>query len=336
MQPLARRSHYAPGEGKDAMLFLAAALALLVGLSLGLLGGGGSILTVPILRYVLGIEGHQAIALSLLVVGTTSLAAVVPHARRGHVRFRTGILFGSAGMAGAYLAGRVAPLVPAALLLSAFALMMFATAFAMLRSRPVVSATVAAEADGAAHELPVGKVLVEGVIVGAVTGFVGAGGGFLVVPALVLLGKLPMKLAVGTSLVVIAMKSLAGLAGFAGHIPIDWTLGLTLSGAAIAGSLLGSALVNRIRPAALRTGFGWFVVAMAFFILTQELMHFLSGQPSLVLSLTVAATGTLSLVLLRRHGARLCARRNRSTTAPPATNAPQIDVLVPVASKDRG
>lgn len=278
------------------MLILAAALALVVGVSLGLLGGGGSILTVPILRYVLGMEAHQAIALSLLVVGTTSLAAVIPHARRGRVRFRTGIAFGLAGMVGAYLAGRVAHYVPATLLLCAFALVMFATAFAMLRRPAAAQATVAVES---CRDIPVAKVLVEGVVVGAVTGFVGAGGGFLVVPALVLLGKLPMELAVGTSLVVIAMKSLAGFAGFLGTTTVDWTLGFTLSAAAIAGSVVGGALAGRAKPAALRTGFGWFVVAMAFFILMQELLPLLGGRPSLVLAVIVSASCTMSLALLR-------------------------------------
>jgi hypothetical protein len=340
------------------MLFVAAALALLVGLSLGLLGGGGSILTMPILRYVLGMEAHQAIALSLLVVGTTSLAAVVPHARRGRVRFRTGIVFGLAGMVGAYLAGRIAHLLPAALLLSAFALMMFATAFAMLRKRP--AAERGPDAPGSSLDLPVAKVLVEGVIVGAVTGFVGAGGGFLVVPALVLLGKMPMEIAVGTSLVVIAMKSMAGFAGFLSSTPVDWTLGLTLSAAAMIGSVLGAALASRARPAALRTSFGWFVVAMGCFILTQELPPLLGGKASLVLSLAVSATSTGALALLRRELARIREGRSAKRRPPPASGsnaaepssqlnrptipsvAPSLDpflkagVLVPFSRKSRG
>lgn len=275
------------------MFLLAIVLSVLVGISLGLLGGGGSILTVPILRYVVGLEAHRAIALSLLVVGTTSIAALVPHALRGRVRWRTGLIFGTAGMAGAYLAGRIAKYVPASVLLLAFGAMMLATAVAMLRgrSKPVVSAPVA--------ELPVFKVIGEGLVVGAVTGMVGAGGGFLVVPALVLLGGLPMDVAIGTSLVVIAMKSLAGFAGFVGHTPIDWTLAIAVSLAAIVGSVGGSALAGRVAPGALRTGFGWFVVAMAFFILAQELPPLFGHAASPGLAALLAVLGTASAAAIR-------------------------------------
>ncbi len=277
------------------MLVLAVALAVLIGLSLGLLGGGGSIMTVPILRYVLGMEAHRAIALSLLVVGATSAAAIIPHARSGRVRWRTGVVFGLAGMAGAYLAGRVAHLIPSTVLLVGFGLMMFATAIAMLRGRKQRSA-----ANVASGELPVAKVLGEGLVVGAVTGLVGAGGGFLVVPALVLLGGLPMEAAVGTSLLVIAMKSLAGFAGYLGHTEIDWTVGLLVSAAAVAGSFGGSALAGRIPPDRLRKAFGWFVVVMALFILAQELPPAFGSSASMAVALAVAALGTAALALAAR------------------------------------
>jgi len=280
------------------MLVLAVVLALLVGLSLGLLGGGGSILTVPILRYVLGMDAHEAIALSLLVVGTTSLAALVPHARKRRVRWRTGITFGLAGMAGAFAAGRVAHFIPASILLTSFGVMMFVTAFAMLRPKRAV--TSAAAAQESPRELPIAKVLAEGVVVGAVTGLVGAGGGFLVVPALVLLGGLPMELAVGTSLVVIAMKSLAGFAGFVGHTHVDWALGLSISASAVLGSIAGGLLVSRIPASHLRSTFGWFVIAMAFFILAQEVPGLIGRAPSLPLALLVSVVGTTSLALIRR------------------------------------
>jgi uncharacterized protein len=282
-----------------AMLLLAILLSLLVGLSLGLLGGGGSILTVPILRYALGLEAHRAIALSLLVVGATSLAALIPHARRGCVRWRTGIVFGLAGMLGAFLAGRVAKFVPPSVLLVAFGLMMFATAIAMLRSHSPQSSPA-----GAPANMRVLKVLAEGFAVGAVTGLVGAGGGFLVVPALVLLGGLPIGAAIGTSLLVIAMKSFAGFAGFLGHTPIDWTLGLTVSAAAIVGSVAGSALVSRVSPAQLRTGFGWFVVAMAFFILAQEVPAVVGRAPSIAIAVLAALLGTGALAALKRVARR--------------------------------
>jgi uncharacterized membrane protein YfcA len=276
------------------MLLVAIVLAVLVGLSLGLLGGGGSILTVPILRYVLGLDAHRAIALSLLVVGTTSLAAIVPHARQGRVDWRTGVAFGSAAMIGAYLAGSVAELIPSGVLLIVFGIVMFATAVAMLRNAPERSVPSARS-----KSLPLLKVLGEGLVVGAVTGLVGAGGGFLVVPALVLLGGLPMPIAIGTSLLVIAMKSFAGFAGFLGHTPVDWTLGIAVSAAAIVGSVTGSLIATRVPARALRAGFGWFVVAMAFFILAQELPPLLGIAVSLWLALLTAAIGTAGMVGLR-------------------------------------
>jgi hypothetical protein len=306
------------------MLVLAIALALLVGLSLGLLGGGGSILTVPILRYVLGMDAHEAIALSLLVVGTTSLAALVPHARKRRVRWRTGLIFGLAGMAGAFAAGRIAHLIPAEILLTAFGIMMFVTAFAMLRPRRAASGPAAAQDQETSHELPIAKVVAEGIVVGAVTGLVGAGGGFLVVPALVLLGGLPMELAVGTSLVVIAMKSLAGFAGFIGHTQVDWALGLSISASAIVGSIAGGLLVSRIPASALRSVFGWFVVAMAFFILAQEVPGLIGREPSLPLALLISALGTTFFAVIRRaaQSVRGNARKNGPRT--PSAAAPNV------------
>jgi uncharacterized membrane protein YfcA len=304
------------------MLLTAIALALLIGLSLGLLGGGGSILTVPILRYVLDIEAHQAIALSLLVVGTTSAAALVPHARKGRVRWRTGLVFGVAGMAGAFAAGRFAHLVPAPVLLIAFGLMMFATAFAMLHPRAGRACAKVSEKRERPRELPIVKVLAEGLVVGAVTGLVGAGGGFLVVPALALLGGLPMELAVGTSLVVIAMKSLAGFAGFLGHTPIDWTIGLAISASAVIGSVAGGLLITRISSAALRASFGWFVVAMAFFILAQEVPVLLGAAPSLGLAALAAAAGTALTALARRGFRALDSRARVRAAQPPIGDSP--------------
>lgn len=307
------------------MLLVAIALALLVGMSLGLLGGGGSILTVPILRYVLGMPAHEAIALSLLVVGTTSVAALVPHARKGRVRFRTGLIFGLAGMAGAYAAGRIAHLIPAGVLLTAFGAMMFVTAFAMLRPKQAAAAP-AAQPEGR-PDLPIGKVLVEGVAVGAITGLVGAGGGFLVVPALVLLGGLPMELAVGTSLVVIAMKSLAGFAGFVGHTHVDWTLGLAISASAVVGSVAGGLLIHRIPAHHLRSSFGWLVIAMAFLILAQEVPALMDRQGSLPLAILIAAVGTAAVALIRRaaHVVRKRAIRRGSggPSLPPRTLLPR-------------
>lgn len=245
------------------MMILALGLSLLIGVALGLLGGGGSILTTPILIYALGVETKAAIATSLLVVGITSLAAVIQHARAGNVVWRTGFIFGAAGMVGAYAGGFVAGWIPARVLMGLFALMMLATSAAMFRGRKDPGEK---HADG--HAL--GKIILEGLVVGLVTGLVGAGGGFLVVPALALLGGLPMQKAVGTSLLVIALKSFAGYAGHASHVVIDYQLAGLVSGAAVVGSFAGSRLVSLIPPVALRRGFAGFVLVMGAFVLFQQ------------------------------------------------------------------
>lgn len=269
------------------MLWLVLVLALAVGLSLGLLGGGGSILAVPLLVYVAGLGTKEAIATSLLVVGVTSLAALVPHALARRVHWRTGLVFGAAAMAGAYAGGRIAEFVPGTALLVGFAVMMLATAVAMIRGRRAVEP----RPEGARAW----AVLLEGGVVGLLTGMVGAGGGFLVVPALVLLGGLPMGAAVGTSLLVIALKSFAGLAGYAAAVQVDWGLAAAVSAAAVAGSVVGGTLTGRVPAAALRRAFGWFVVAMGAFVLAREAAPLLGGGP--VVAVAVAA-GAVAVAVL--------------------------------------
>lgn len=263
------------------MVALTVALAVLVGISLGLLGGGGSILTVPLLAYVAGMDAKQAIATSLLVVGTTSAVAAVSHARAGRVQWRTGLIFGVAGMAGAYCGGLLARFIPGSVLLIGFAVMMIATAIAMLRGRKEVG-----PADPH-HRIPVPKVIVEGLVVGLVTGLVGAGGGFLVVPALALLGGLPMPIAVGTSLVVIAMKSFAGFAGYLSSVTIDWRMAAMVTAAAVVGALIGARLTALVNPDSLRKAFGWFVLLMSSVILVEE-VHPVLGIAMAVLTLIAA------------------------------------------------
>ena len=246
------------------VIALTVVLAVFVGISLGLLGGGGSILTVPLLAYVAGMDAKQAIATSLLVVGTTSAVAAVSHARAGRVQWRTGLVFGVAGMAGAYGGGLLARFIPGSVLLIGFAVMMIATAIAMLRGRKEVRPVEPG------HRIPVPKVIVEGLVVGLVTGLVGAGGGFLVVPALALLGGLPMPIAVGTSLVVIAMKSFAGFAGYLSSVSIDWKVAGMVTAAAVVGALVGARLTALVNPDSLRKTFGWFVLLMSSVILFEE------------------------------------------------------------------
>src|SRR5699024_4789960 len=172
--------------------------------SLGLLGGGGSILTVPILTYVAGLPPKEAIAASLFVVGTTSAVSAISHARAGRVRWRTGLIFGAAGMVGAFGGGILGGYIPGTVLMIAFALMMVATSIAMLRGRKGARAK-----DASARELPTAKIVIEGLAVGLATGLVGAGGGFLVVPDLALLGGLLMTVDMGTELVMIVIECLA-------------------------------------------------------------------------------------------------------------------------------
>jgi uncharacterized membrane protein YfcA len=289
-------------------LALTVGLAVLIGISLGLLGGGGSILAVPLLVYVADLPAKEAIATSLLVVGVTSAVGVLPHARAHRVRWRTGLVFGLAGMTGAYAGGRLAAYVPAAVLLTGFALMMLATAVAMIRGRRDAGDRPVP------HELAVPRVILDGVVVGLVTGLVGAGGGFLVVPALALLGGLPMPVAVGTSLVVIAMKSFAGLAGYLSAVSIDWGLAAAVTAAAVVGSLAGGRLAGRIPEAVLRRAFGWFVVVMGVFVLAQQLPAGLRTNPVLWIALGVAVA--VSVTVTATHG-----RRAAPAEGPPATEA---------------
>ncbi len=291
------------------MLALTLALAVLVGVSLGLLGGGGSILTVPLLTYVAGMDAKSAIAVSLLVVGVTSAVAAVSHARAGRVQWRTALIFGGVAMAGAYGGGRVAEFIPGTVLLLAFAVMMVATAIAMLRGRK------GADTEKAHDHLPVVPVVLEGLVVGFVTGLVGAGGGFLVVPALVLLGGLSMPTAVGTSLVVIAVKSLAGLGGYLSTVEIDWTVAAGVTAAAVVGSLVGGRLVSVVQPEQLRKGFAWFVLAMSVVIFVQEAPAAVTG---FLADHAVLVSVLGAVVVAAAVGTALALRRRRRTVADPA------------------
>ena len=249
------------------MLLLAVMLSVLMGVTLGLLGGGGSILAVPILIFVVGFEAKAAIAGSLLIVGITSAASLVEHARNANVRWHIGFLFGAVAMVGSYAGGRAAAFIPDTVLLLLFAAMMAATGAAMLRP---AAAEVIAEPPIVRTRFPFVMITLEGLVVGSFTGMVGAGGGFLVVPALVLLSGLPMCAAVGTSLLVIAMKSAAGFAAYATHVALDFGQIAPLVVAAVVGALVGSHFTRMIPPARLRAWFAWFVVAMAVFLVYQR------------------------------------------------------------------
>ena len=277
------------------MLVLGVALSVLIGVALGLFGGGGSILTVPLLLYVFGLGAKEAIATSLLVVAAASLASLIPHARAGNVRPATGLLFGAAGMGGAYTGGRSAGLVDGSLLLLLFAAMMVFTAIAMWRGRR-------APAHGPSAIHPHIRLAAQGFAVGLFTGLVGAGGGFLIVPALALWARLPMPVAVGTSLLVIAMNALAGFSGYVGHAQVDYAVALSVAAAAIAGSWFGARLGFRVDPHSLRKGFAGFVLALAAVMLVREAnawvavawAAFPSSVPQLLFLLIVLAIGVAS------------------------------------------
>lgn len=285
----------------ETTMIIVVVLAVFVGLSLGLLGGGGSILVVPLLTYVGGLDPREAIATSLFVVGATSLASLIGHARQGNVRWRIGLIFGAAGMVGAFLGGLAGGRLPGTLLMIAFAVMMIATAGAMIRGRK--NAGSAPDS----HDHPLWRILLDGLVVGAATGLVGAGGGFLVVPALALLAGLPMAAAVGTSLLVIAMKSFAGLAGYLTSVSLNWPLVAAVTGAAILGSVVGVRLNSVVPEAALRKGFGYFVLLMGAFVLSQEL-PFPAGPIILGLVVLLGVAAVICLVFVDRCPLRSAAR----------------------------
>ncbi len=249
---------------------LAWAGALMVGLALGLLGSGGSILTVPILVFLVGLEEKTAIASSLVIVGAIAMAGALLAALRRRVAWRSVVLFGLPGMAGTAAGTAIARFVSGAVQLAVFALFMLAAAASMLRRRPP-------EEDGARHDARAAwKLGLEGFGVGAVTGFVGIGGGFLIVPALVLLGGLPMSIAVGTSLWIIALNAFTGFARSLGPLAalglrIDWHLVASFAGFGALASLAGNQVGARLPQAFLRRAFGVALIGLGLFVLARSL-----------------------------------------------------------------
>ena len=252
------------------MAIIGLLLAALMGLSLGLLGGGGSILAVPILKYALGFGAKEAIASSLAVVGATSLFGAVSHWREGRVRWRTGLVFGLVAMAGAYLGAEyLAPFLSGATQLALFGIVMLVAAFFMFRENESARDAPGTEKGSLAGTYLL-LLLALGGAVGVLTGLVGVGGGFLIVPALVLLAKVPMKEAVGTSLLVIAMNSFAGFAGYLGEVGFRWGLMVLFAALAVAGSFAGTRLVRFVPQGALKRSFAVFLIVMAAFILYEN------------------------------------------------------------------
>lgn len=264
----------------EIVVVLGFAAAVVIGVSLGLIGGGGSILTVPVLVYILGIDPVLATAYSLFVVGSTSLVGAGTYMKKGLVNYKTALVFAVPSFIAVFLTRKfLVPALPDPLfsigealitknigIMVFFALIMLAASYSMIRGKK-------GESEGEEEvkfNLPM--IALEGSVVGVITGIVGAGGGFLIIPALVLLAKLPMKMAVGTSLLIIAAKSLIGFLGDLSSQTIDWQLLLIFTGLSIFGIFIGSALSKKINEKVLKTGFGWFVLLMGIYIITKELL----------------------------------------------------------------
>ena len=246
--------------------------ALIIGLTLGLLGSGGSILTVPVLVYLLGHSGKAAIAESLAIVGGIALVASIPYARARLVDWHSVIYFGLPGMLGTYLGAWAAKFVPDAGQLVLFAVVMLVAAWMMFRPQPMKdrqgSKSITTNRAG-------WRIGIEGLIVGIVTGLVGVGGGFLIVPALVVLGGLPMRFAVGTSLAIIAMKSLTGFYKYLDvldslQISVDWSIVTMFVIVGVTGSFVGSALTVRVSQTRLQRAFAGFLLVMGAAVLAKE------------------------------------------------------------------
>jgi len=254
--------------------------SILIGISLGLIGGGGSILTVPVLVYLFRIDAVLATAYSLFIVGLSALEGSGTYYRQGLVSIRTALVFGAPALVAVFVTRYlIVPAIPdrlfsiasievtkSLLLLVLFAVLMILASISMIRGRKDHGIDKTQEQ---AFNYPL--ILLEGTIVGVLTGLVGAGGGFLIIPALVVLSKLPMKKAVGTSLLIIAVKSLVGFTGDIANYTIDWALLLTVSALAISGIFIGTWLSKRIDGQKLKVGFGWFVLVMGAYILVREL-----------------------------------------------------------------
>lgn len=253
--------------------------SIFIGIALGLIGGGGSILTVPVLVYLFSIDAVLATAYSLFIVGTTSIVGSISYLNKRLVNVKTAIVFGIPSIASVFLTrAYIIPSIPtevfsignimitkSILLMLLFGLLMILASYSMIRK-----SKHSEENESQIQRFNYPLILIEGAVVGILTGLVGAGGGFLIIPALVLFSKLPMKEAVGTSLVIIAAKSLIGFLGESNATLIDWKLLLSITTFAIAGIFIGSSLSKKIDGEKIKPAFGWFVLVTGIYILLKE------------------------------------------------------------------
>ena len=255
--------------------------SILIGVALGLIGGGGSILTVPVLVYLMGVDPIIATAYSLFIVGVTSAVGSINYLIQKKVNLKTAIVFGIPSIAAVfYTRAYIVEIIPdqinlfgsfilykSVLLMLLFALLMVLASFSMIKKTVVKN-----ELELGEQKFNYPLILIEGLLVGILTGLVGAGGGFLIIPALVILSKLPMKEAVGTSLVIISAKSLIGFLGENNETKIDWKLLLLVTMFAIVGIIIGGLMSKKIDGSKLKPAFGWFVLVMGVYIIIKELL----------------------------------------------------------------
>lgn len=253
--------------------------SVLIGITLGLIGGGGSILTVPVLVYLFHIDAVLATAYSLFIVGASSLVGSVAYFKKGLVNTKTAIVFGIPSVAAVFFTrSYIVPAIPeqvlqigsfivtkSILLLLLFAILMMLASYSMVKKEKPK-----AEEGTAKQVFNYPMIIIEGTVVGCLTGLVGAGGGFLIIPALVVLSKLPMKEAVGTSLIIIAAKSLIGFLGESEFSSVDWIFLFKVTNLAIAGIFIGTSLAKKIDGSKLKPAFGWFILAMGIYIIIKE------------------------------------------------------------------
>lgn len=249
------------------MSLFAAALAILVGITLGLLGGGGSILTVPVVIFALGVDPKTAIVMALPIVGGAAAVGVVGHWRRGNVDFRVAIPFGIAAMVGAFGGAKLAHFLSGSVQLVLLAAVMLGASASMFRNAKLPERVVE-------HRTINPTVLAVGVFTGILTGLVGIGGGFLLVPALVVLAGVPMRMAVGTSLFVIVLNTIAGYAGYHGTVDVPWITVAWFAGATAIGIVIGTALVSHVPHATLKRAFALLLVVVAALLVWQTVSAF--------------------------------------------------------------
>lgn len=250
-------------------------LAACIGLSLGLLGGGGSVLALPILVYIMGIEPKPAIAMTLIIVGIVSLIGTIPHWQKGNVNLKKALMFGSATMIGSFLGAKLAslPFITDTFQLILFSVMMLLAAILMIKKEDQ-------KLDKVKGKNPLIPELIaryfwlifisQGLGIGILTGLVGVGGGFAIVPALVLLGKTPIKEAIGTSLLIISFNSVAGFLGYLGHFPCACNIVTSFTILAGLGTFIGAYFSQFIPPQKLQKSFGYFLIAVSVFILVKQ------------------------------------------------------------------